>query len=324
VDEGKATQPPEAVGLGLQVWEATADGGLAARAHALEASERLNAQIVSSLQEGVIVVDRDDRITRTNAAAAELCGVSLGELTGLRLRELPVVVRHPDGRPATTGESPAHRALQGETVRGVLLSVRRRDGSEIWVEVNSRPLDEPDGSRFGALSTYADVSERIHRERRMRQEADSDPLTGLANRRALERALAAALGRARVEEREVAVLMVDLDGFKALNDAYGHIAGDAALREVARRLVACVRERDVVARVGGDEFVLVLPDLHPGHGTAEECARRVRAALADPIGLDHASPRLGAATGVACFPRDGADGVALLAHADRAMYRAKR
>jgi diguanylate cyclase (GGDEF)-like protein len=118
--------------------------------------------------------------------------------------------------------------------------------------------------------------------------------------------------------------MVDLDGFKALNDAHGHMAGDDALRVVGRRLVGCVRERDVVARIGGDEFVLVLPDLHPGQGTAEECARRVRAALAGPIELDHASPRLGAATGVACFPRDGADGVALLAHADRAMYRAKR
>jgi diguanylate cyclase (GGDEF)-like protein/PAS domain S-box-containing protein len=281
------------------------------RERVLEASERLNAQIVSSLQEGVIVVDRDERVTRANEAAARLCGVSLGELTGLRLHELPL-------------DAPIRRALAGETVRGAVLAVRRRDGTEIWVESNAAPLAEADGTPFGALSTYVDVSERILRERRMRQEADSDPLTGLANRRALERALEAALGRARVDGREVAVLMVDLDGFKALNDAHGHMAGDEALRVVGRRLVGCVRERDVVARIGGDEFVLVLGDLHPGHGTAEECARRVQAALADPIELGNASPRLGAATGVAYFPRDGADGVMLLAHADRAMYRAKR
>jgi diguanylate cyclase (GGDEF)-like protein len=118
--------------------------------------------------------------------------------------------------------------------------------------------------------------------------------------------------------------MVDLDGFKPLNDAWGHMAGDAALREVASRLVACVRERDIVARVGGDEFVLVLPDLHPGQEVAEACAARVHAGLTAPITLGRARPRLGAAIGVAVFPRDGATGVALLAHADRAMYRAKR
>jgi GGDEF domain-containing protein len=157
----------------------------------------------------------------------------------------------------------------------------RRDGTAVWVAADARPLTEPDGTPYGALCTYVDVTERVRRERRIRREADSDPLTGLANRRALERAL-------------------------------------------ARRLSGCVRERDVVARIGGDEFVLVLPDLHPEHDAASECAARVRAALSAPLAIDGAEPRLGAATGVACFPRDGADGAQLLAHADRAMYRAKR
>jgi diguanylate cyclase (GGDEF)-like protein/PAS domain S-box-containing protein len=278
----------------------------------LAASEHLSAQIVAGLQEGVLVVDRDGRVTRTNQAAARMCGVALGELTGSRLNELPV------------DSGPIERALGGEAVRGELLELLRRDGTVVWVEADAHALTEPDGSPYGALCTYVDVTERVRRERRIRREADSDPLTGLANRRALERALDAALERAQDAGRSVGVLMVDLDGFKALNDGFGHLAGDAALREVARRLCGCVRERDVVARIGGDEFVLVLPDLHPEHDAARECAARVRAALAPPLAIDGAAPRLGAAIGVACFPRDGADGAQLLAHADRAMYRAKR
>jgi diguanylate cyclase (GGDEF)-like protein/PAS domain S-box-containing protein len=280
----------------------------------IAASEHLSAQIVACLQEGVIVVDREGRVTRTNRAAARMCGVSLGELTGSRLHELPVEL----------DAAPIERALGGEAVHGVLLELVRRDGTAVWAEADASPLFEADGSAYGALSTFVDVTERVRRERRIRREADSDPLTGLANRRALERALEAALVRAREDGRAVGVLMVDLDGFKALNDAWGHLAGDEALREVARRLTRCVRERDVVARIGGDEFVLVLPDLHPDHDAASECAVRVGAALAAPIALDGVAPRLGAATGVACFPRDGADGAELLAHADRAMYRAKR
>jgi diguanylate cyclase (GGDEF)-like protein/PAS domain S-box-containing protein len=294
------------------------------RERALAASEQFNAQIVASLQEGLFVVDRTGRITRTNEAAARLAGSSLGELTGSFLRDLPVDVRRPDGAPLPVSEAPATRALAGEEVRGEVLQAVRRDGSVVWLEVNSSPLCEADGSPYGALSTYTDVTERVHRERRMRREADSDPLTGLANRRALERALDAALARARATARTVAVLVVDLDDFKSLNDHWGHMAGDEVLREVGRRLLSCVRERDVVSRTGGDEFVIVLGDLQPGEGTPRDCADRVAAALAPPIEIGGASRPLGAATGVACFPGDGEDAAALIEHADRAMYRAKR
>lgn len=171
---------------------------------------------------------------------------------------------------------------------------------------------------------YADVTERVHRERRMRLEADSDPLTGLANRRALERTLETAVERARRDSREVAVLLLDLDGFKLLNDRWGHLAGDRALRAVARRLQRCVRERDLVARNGGDEFVLVLPDLQPGAPVASECRARVEGALSAPVRFEGGSTTLGAAIGVATFPHHGADGLSLLAHADRQMYAGKR
>jgi diguanylate cyclase (GGDEF)-like protein/PAS domain S-box-containing protein len=288
-----------------------------------EAFDNVAEVIIASLQEGLMVVDRDGRITKANEAVADLWGVSLGELVGSRWADLQIEVYEPDGGRAPVGDAPVLRALRGEIVRGTLVQVVRRDGTCIWAEVNATPLAEPGGRDHGALSTYADVTERVQRERRMRHEADSDPLTGLANRRALERTLDTAVERARRDGREVAVLLLDLDGFKMLNDRWGHLAGDRALRAVARRLQRCVRERDLVARNGGDEFVIVLPDLQPGAPIARECRARVEAALSAPVRFEGGSTTLGAAIGAATFPHHGADGLSLLAHADRQMYAGK-
>jgi diguanylate cyclase (GGDEF)-like protein/PAS domain S-box-containing protein len=290
---------------------------------ALAESERLNAAVLASLQEGLLVVDTGGRVTRANHAAAALCGVGLDRLVGALVGEIPITVLQADGRPFPAEAGPAMRALRGETVHGVLAQVVRADGSTLWTEVNSSPLTGDDGAPYGALSTYIDVTDRMARERRMREEADSDPLTGLANRRALERTLQAAIERARRTGREVAVIMLDLDGFKALNDRWGHLAGDSALRDVARRLQRCVRERDLVSRHGGDEFVLVLGDLTPGSTAVVEAQDRMTAALSTPLRFEGGSTTLRAALGVATFPRDGVDPKGLLAHADREMYRSK-
>jgi PAS domain S-box-containing protein len=203
--------------------------------------------IIASLQEGLLVVDRDGRVAKANDAVAKLWGVEMADLLGSRWADLPVEVFEPDGQRAPADRQPVLAALRGETVRGALVQLVRRDGSSIWAEVNASPLADADGNDLGALSTYVDVTERVHRERRTRLEAESDPLTGLANRRAVERALGVAIQRARREDREVAVLMVDLEGFRMLNDRWGHLAGDRALRAVARRLQRSVRERDLVA-----------------------------------------------------------------------------
>ncbi len=291
------------------------------RERALAASEQLNASIVESLQEALLVIDMSGLIARANQAAATLCGVTLGELVGSRLRDLPIDVRGRDGKPLHGDRSPVRRALAGETVRGVLIQVVRADGTSLWAEVNSSPLTEPDGRPYGALSMYVDVTARVEREKRIRAEAETDDLTGLANRRALQRMLRVALARARAHDLVVGVLMLDLDGFKAVNDRYGHAAGDAALREVAERLRGSVRERDLVARAGGDEFVVVLPDLSAGG--ARDAADRVEAAFAAPLDLGGVQARLRAAVGVASYPDDGADADVLLAAADRAMYARK-
>ncbi len=204
------------------------------RERSLRDSERLNRAIVAGLQEGVLVVDTDLRVVLANEAAARHIGVSVEEMVGAPLSAIPTVVLDETGRPIDDEQMPIVRAMRGETVRGALVRALRRDGALLWVEVNAGPLIEDDRV-YGVVATFEDVTARIEQDRRTRHEADTDALTGLANRRALGPALARAAGRGR----SVALLMLDLDGFKAVNDVFGHAAGDEALREVARRLRRC-------------------------------------------------------------------------------------
>lgn len=153
--------------------------------------------------------------------------------------------------------------------------------------------------------------------------ANFDALTGLANRNRFHDQIGHELLRARRSGRPLALMYIDLDGFKAVNDALGHDAGDALLREVAGRLGHCVRASDTLARLGGDEFAAILPE--PGSGDAvERVGRAMLAALARPIELDGGTARISASIGLALFPEDGEDAAHLLCRADRAMYEAKR
>jgi diguanylate cyclase (GGDEF)-like protein/PAS domain S-box-containing protein len=291
--------------------------------HAQRSSERLNREIVAGLLEGVLVVDTDARVVLANEAVARLFGVPVAELVGRALSGVAVDMLDDNGRLLGSERLPMARALRGEQVRSEVARLVRRDGTLLWIEAQASPLIDEDGKLYGAVASYDDVTLRVEEDRRTRHEADTDALTGLANRRALERTLATALARAGARGRTAAVLMLDLDGFKAINDSHGHAAGDAALREVARRLRRCVRERDLVARLGGDEFVVLLTDVGGSSGAAAEACERVDAVLSEPIALEQAEVVLRAAIGVATFPGDGADAPALLAHADRAMYGAK-
>ena len=202
------------------------------------------------------------------------------------LSGIPVDLLDDRGHLLATDRLPLVRALRGEEVTGQVVRFVRRDGSLLWVEVHSNPLHDADGKLYGAVASYDDVTARVEQDRRVRHEADTDALTGLANRRALERTLEAALGRAGSRGRSVGVVMLDLDGFKAINDTHGHAAGDRALREVAARLRRCVRERDLVARLGGDEFVVVLTDLGGRSEAVQDSVERVREALAEPFDGD--------------------------------------
>ncbi len=286
-------------------------------------SEQLNRAIVAELQEGVIVIDRSERVVLANEAAAELFGLPARELSGRLLSGLPVDVLDSRGQLVADQQLALIRALRGEEVTGDLVRLVRGDGSLLWVEMHANPLTDDDGEIYGAVATCENVTVRVEKDRRTRHEADTDALTGLANRRALERTLGAALGRARTRSRSVGVIMLDLDGFKAINDTHGHAAGDVALIEVAQRLRGCVRERDLVARFGGDEFVVVLTDVGGFSGAVRQTVDRIRDALAEPFAVDGTPVELRGAIGVASFPEDAHDVTSVLAHADRRMYADK-
>ncbi len=160
-------------------------------------------------------------------------------------------------------------------------------------------------------------------EERLADLALRDPLTGLTNRRGLEGMLAGALARARRHRRKLAVLFVDLDRFKAINDHFGHGAGDRVLREISARLRACVRESDLVARIGGDEFLAVIEDLH-SPCDAEVVVEKIRHAVSQPISIGTMTVQCTASLGVAFGPNGRrTDPESLIAAADAAMYRTK-
>jgi diguanylate cyclase (GGDEF)-like protein len=176
------------------------------------------------------------------------------------------------------------------------------------------------------VAIFSDVSTREAAEAQMVRLAYEDPMTGLANRYLFEDRLERTLAHVRRARDELAVLCLDLDGFKSVNDGYGHQAGDSVLREVARRLRRCTRETDTVARLGGDEFAILLVRL-PGGGEAaneaERTGRRIVQSLRRPFALDEARLTIGVSVGIALCPRDANDAAGALRAADEAMYVAK-
>ncbi|MDD1532381.1 MULTISPECIES: EAL domain-containing protein [unclassified Bradyrhizobium] len=212
----------------------------------------------------------------------------------------------------------AHAQQQATAERDCELH-RTADGEVIEVVIESRPLVY-DG-RPAHVCVGFDVTERNRAQQRVSYLAGHDALTELPNRAALGQHLSAAIERAEVADGAFAVLCIDLDHFKAINDRFGHAVGDAVLREAARRLQD-VSQGSYVARVGGDEFIGII-DEAPLPATAELLATRMRAQFEQPIEVDGHALKIDLCVGVALYPRDAGDSVALLANADAALYRAK-
>jgi diguanylate cyclase (GGDEF)-like protein/PAS domain S-box-containing protein len=197
------------------------------------------------------------------------------------------------------------------------------DGRHHLLEVTKVRLHNHDGSLRGIVALAADATERVEHQRQLEHIAHYDTLTGVPNRALLVDRLAQALARAKRERGLMAVCYVDLDGFKQINDGYGHDAGDRVLVEVTRRIKDAVREDDTVARLGGDEFVVLLVGLEQ----AEECAgtlHRLLERISQPIAVHGAVLSISASIGVALYPADEEDADTLLRHADQAMYVAKQ
>jgi diguanylate cyclase (GGDEF)-like protein/PAS domain S-box-containing protein len=194
--------------------------------------------------------------------------------------------------------------------------IRARDELELRVQERTAELAEAN------MRLQQEIAERRQAEEQVRHLANHDPLTDLPNRRLLEDRLAQAIASARRNASQVAVLFIDLDRFKPINDTHGHRIGDLMLQAIAKRLRGLLREVDTVARVGGDEFVVVLPDIHT-RDAARETAQRILDAMVQPYAIEGHSLGVTPSMGVALYPHDAMDVGELIDRADDAMYAAK-
>lgn len=211
--------------------------------------------------------------------------------------------------------------VEEEVVRNHELRLKRPNGDIVWglVSMSDIPIENEDLLLFA----FVDITALKKAEEEIRQLANHDALTGLPSLRLLQDRIAAAISRARRDDTEMAVLFVDLDGFKAVNDTLGHDAGDAVLKDVGERLRACVRESDTAARMGGDEFVIVLERMG-SRDRARQIGERIVEHLGEPFTTPSGDAHIGASVGIALFPADGDTPDALIKAADGAMYEVKK
>jgi diguanylate cyclase (GGDEF)-like protein/PAS domain S-box-containing protein len=279
---------------------------------ALRSSESRYRLLFERNLAGVYRATLDGRLLECNEAFAHMLGYSTCEEMLSLARDEPFF-----------GPQEREQALEDLRQKGSLTNVerllRRRDGGIVWVLENQTLLF--DGGEALVEATLIDITERKEFERQIQFDAYHDPLTALPNRTLLTQRLPLLLSQARGSGRGLAVMFLDLDEFKRVNDTLGHPVGDRLLQQAAVRLRECVREDDMISRVGGDEFVLVLP--HVGQEGSVRIARKIVACMRDPFLLDGHELQVTTSLGIALFPQHGEDAETLLKNADHAMYAAK-
>ncbi len=295
----------------LRVVLEMAEGKLAA----LEKSEERFRRIVHSAEEGIWEIDSAARTSFVNPKMAAMLGYTIEEML-----EQPLV-RFMDDEGRSLLERNIVRRQQGIAERHEFKFLRK-DGSEMWATLATNPIFDADGSYLGALALVSDITERKLSTELIWHQANYDSLTSLPNRNMFQDRLSQEMKKARRDGLFLALLFIDLDQFKEINDRLGHEMGDALLVEAASRIAACVRASDTLARLGGDEFVVILPGLD--HITsAERVAQQIINSLNRPFMLGEATGSVSASIGIALHPSDANDPEQLLRNADQAMYAAK-
>ncbi len=282
--------------------------------------------VIDSLQEGVVIYDADGRVRISNPSAREILGLSAAQLHGRHQRDPLWRVTDEDGQPIEREVLPYRRALDGGTAHtGIILRVERPDGTVRWIRTNVQPLMRPgEDSPYAVVASFSDVSVLKERERELIHHTLHDALTDLPNRRFFLEYLGRIVeDPERAEHALDAVLYIDLDGFKRVNDRYGHGVGDSLLVRVAHRLALVVHPNDVVARLAGDEFAALLTNVGSS-ARAVDVARRIVDAMAEPFAIDGMDVRIGASVGVTLVQGEDADPKEVLNRADVSLRRAKQ
>jgi diguanylate cyclase (GGDEF)-like protein/PAS domain S-box-containing protein len=297
---------------------------------ALRESEERYSSVVAALEEGVILQSADGGISATNASAERLLGITPSRIEGQKSFYKMWLSIHEDGTPFPEEEYPAHITLRtGSPCSNVVMGIHKPDGSLVWLSVNSQPLVKPgEAKAYAVVSSFTDITERKRTEKALLELTIRDALTGLYNRREMDRLLEEETDRQRRHGGQLSLVMLDIDDFKKINDTYGHRVGDEVLRWIAALAQRNVRPADRVARYGGEEFALILPE------TSEEeafiLAQRIRRAVvakafqfAQPGG-GHLRVAVTASLGVATMSPGIMRADDLTAAADDALYEAKR
>src|SRR5215203_925997 len=289
-----------------------------------EALERLSRQhemVLKSAGEGIFGLDLDGNATFVNPAAARITGWEAEDLVG---RPQHDILHHtkPDGSPYPREECPIHAVLEDGTTHSRDDEVFwRKDGTSFPVEYMSSPILQ-DGEVMGAVVTFKDITERKVLEQQLHHQAFYDPLTGLPNRALFMERLEHASTRANRRDSRIAVLFVDLDNFKVINDSLGHKAGDQVLKTVAERVRIYLRPEDTAARLGGDEFTILVEDV-ASVSEGVRIAERIANVLQPPFTLEEQEVFITTSIGIALNSSTQERAEDLLRHADLAMYRAK-
>jgi diguanylate cyclase (GGDEF)-like protein/PAS domain S-box-containing protein len=297
-----------------------------AMAQRLAQSEEHHRLVVNHLNEGIVVQTRNGMVLACNPSALRILHAG-ADLVGRDIFTVMVRAFDEDGVPLTDAQRPTVRALaSGRPILGRTVGLELTDGEVIRITQNVVPILKPGESEPGSvLISFTDIGPVRKAQQQLKYLATRDSLTGLYNRSYLADRMRDLFepSRADAELARVAVLFVDLDGFKKVNDTAGHEAGDALLCSVARRLASCVTEDATLARVGGDEFVIVV------HGYDDPTdliafAHRILETIAVPFAVADNEYYLGASIGISLFPEDGLDVPTLMRNADSAMYLAKQ
>jgi diguanylate cyclase (GGDEF)-like protein/PAS domain S-box-containing protein len=274
------------------------------------------AAAIEQTADAVMITDRRGVIEYVNAAFTRMTGFARQEALG----QTPRILKS-EKQPEILYRRMWNAILRGEVFSDVFVN-RRKDGSAYYEAKTVTPQRNEAGEVTHFISTGRDVTESMLIQGRVEQHAHQDALTGLPNRVLLADRLEQALARARWTKRHVAVLLLDVDRFKAVNDNYGHDVGDLLLRGVAQRLTGCVRDGDTVARLGGDEFAVILNDVASRDDVAQ-LAHKIFDSMRDAFTVGGRELSVTASIGVSLYPGDGDTGPLLLKRADAALYRAK-
>jgi len=284
----------------------------------LKAEERLHlvGEVFESTREGILITDAEARILEVNKAFTDITGYTAEEAIGQK----PSLLKsnwHDDRFYQELWRSLNETGTWEGEIRN------RRKNNELYVEhLTIFSIKNSRGEVTHYVGIFVDVTEEKSWEERIQHLAHYDPLTDLPNRALFEDRLRHSLERARRHQKQVALLFIDVDNFKNINDSFGHQVGDQFLQAVAGRLTACLRKEDTVARLGGDEFTVILEDTHHAQD-AVIVAQKIFKALSEPFSLQGQEVFATASMGIALYPQDADNPVDLAKNADTAMYRAK-